>query len=243
LRPKAVGDGWLFPQRRRDEPWPREVFGQLFDRSEEKAGVPKLKGGRWHAYRRKWATERKKLSVVDVMAAGGWKDLQTLLTCYQHSDEETMIEVMASPVKLRDRRASSSRCETLAETLALGEKQRSPTLRIAVSGFELPLLGSSRRRPSGVNQDSPDPEGPLEHPEFQQVATIYASSCHPLLEFDGFMLDFAVLYSLKCRSWSGAPLDLPRNVKHLVRTEHTVSLRNVILAASFRAASSSRKAL
>ncbi|MFI5207423.1 MAG: tyrosine-type recombinase/integrase, partial [Gemmatimonadales bacterium] len=109
LRLKAVGDGWLFPQKRRDEPWPREVFGQLLVRVEEAAGVPKLKGGRWHAYRRKWATERKKLSVVDVMAAGGWKDLQTLLTCYQHSDEETMLEVMASPVKLRDRRASSSR--------------------------------------------------------------------------------------------------------------------------------------
>jgi integrase len=67
LRLKAVGDGWLFPQKRRDEPWPREVFGQLLDRAEEKAGVQKLKGGGWHAYRRKWATERKKLSVVDVV--------------------------------------------------------------------------------------------------------------------------------------------------------------------------------
>ncbi len=45
-----------------------------------------------------------------------------------------------------------------------------------------------------------------------------------MLEFDDFMLDFVVLYSLKYRSWSGAALDLPRNVKHLVRTEHTVSL-------------------
>jgi hypothetical protein len=47
----------------------------------------------------------------------------------------------------------------------------------------LPLLGSSRRRPSGVNQDSPDPEGALEQPEFQQLAAIYASSCDPMLEF------------------------------------------------------------
>jgi hypothetical protein len=37
----------------------------------------------------------------------------------------------------------------------------------------LPLLGS--------NQDSPDPEGAVEHPEFQQLATLYASSCHPML--------------------------------------------------------------
>jgi hypothetical protein len=41
----------------------------------------------------------------------------------------------------------------------------------------LPLLGS--------NQDSPDPEGPLQPAEFQQLATIYASSCHPMLEFGG----------------------------------------------------------
>jgi hypothetical protein len=41
----------------------------------------------------------------------------------------------------------------------------------------LPLLGSSRKRPSGVNQNSPDPEGAPEAPEFQQLATTYASSC------------------------------------------------------------------
>ena len=41
----------------------------------------------------------------------------------------------------------------------------------------LPLLGS--------DQDSPDPEGPLEPAKFQQVATLYASSCHPMLEFAG----------------------------------------------------------
>jgi hypothetical protein len=52
--------------------------------------------------------------------------------------------------------------------------------------FQLPLLGSSRRPPVGVNQDSPDPEGPLQSAEFQQLATLYASSCHPMLEFAGF---------------------------------------------------------
>jgi hypothetical protein len=47
-----------------------------------------------------------------------------------------------------------------------------------LSRFQLPLLGS--------NQDSPDPEGPLEQPKLQQLATIFASSCHPMLEFAGF---------------------------------------------------------
>jgi hypothetical protein len=48
----------------------------------------------------------------------------------------------------------------------------------------LPLLGSSRRRPE-ANQDSPDSEGPQYPPEFQQLAAVYASSCHPMLEFAG----------------------------------------------------------
>ena len=105
---KAVGDGWLFPRRHADLPWPREVFGELLGRAEAKADVPGLPGGKWHAYRRKWATERKTLSVVDVMAAGGWKDLQTLTRCYQHADSDTMLAVMATPVKLRERRVGSA---------------------------------------------------------------------------------------------------------------------------------------
>jgi len=44
--------------------------------------------------------------------------------------------------------------------------------------FELP--------PPGSNQGSPDPEGALKHPKFQQLATLYASSCHPMLGFAGF---------------------------------------------------------
>jgi hypothetical protein len=72
--------------------------------------------------------------------------------------------------------------------------------------FQLSRLGSSRRLPKGsrrrpeVNQDSPDPEEPLEHSEFQQLATIYARSCHPMWSLLAFMPDFAVFYSLKCQS-------------------------------------------
>ncbi len=57
-------------------------------------------GGLWHAYRRKWATERKDMPLKDLAAAGGWKDVTTLLTCYQHADEATMLKVMESPLKL-----------------------------------------------------------------------------------------------------------------------------------------------
>ena len=44
----------------------------------------------------------------DVASAGGWKDVTTLLTCYQHSDDATMLKVMESPVRLVSRRAAGA---------------------------------------------------------------------------------------------------------------------------------------
>ena len=48
-------------------------------------------------------SERNHLSLVDVAAAGGWKDTQTLLTCYQQPDTETMLAVMSEPRKVMER--------------------------------------------------------------------------------------------------------------------------------------------
>lgn len=48
------------------------------------------------------ATERKHLSLKHVAAAGGWKDVETLLTCYQQPDPETLLAVMSEPRKLRE---------------------------------------------------------------------------------------------------------------------------------------------
>jgi hypothetical protein len=44
--------------------------------------------------------------MVDVMAVGGWKDAATLLACYQHTDEQLMLSVMAAPKKLMSLEAS-----------------------------------------------------------------------------------------------------------------------------------------
>ncbi len=68
----------------------------------KRAGLPKLDGGVCHPYRRKWATERKDRSIKDVAAAGGWKDLETLATCYQQEDRDTMLAVMSETKKLSD---------------------------------------------------------------------------------------------------------------------------------------------
>ncbi len=106
VRLGAVGDAWVFPCAGKDEPWPREVFLQLLTRAEHHAGVEHVDGGGWHMYRRKWATEREDLPLKALMEAGGWKDLQTLVTCYQHPSDESILRVMAHPVKLRDRKTS-----------------------------------------------------------------------------------------------------------------------------------------
>jgi hypothetical protein len=48
----------------------------------------------------------EELPLKDVAAAGGWKDVTIMLTCYQHTDEATMLKVRASPTSLVSRRAA-----------------------------------------------------------------------------------------------------------------------------------------
>ena len=103
----AVG-GWVFSgERLPDQPMDRHLFDRWLTVAEQKAKLPKLNRGLWHPYRRKWATERKHLSLKDVAEAGGWKDTETLLTCYQQPDRESLLAVMSEPWKVRD--ASVSR--------------------------------------------------------------------------------------------------------------------------------------
>src|SRR5438309_1910234 len=90
----VAGEGWLFPCVNKDDHWPREIFGGLYARVERHAGLPHMKGGQVHPFRRKCATERKNMSLVDVMAAGGWRDAQTLHSCYQLATPDGMPEVM-----------------------------------------------------------------------------------------------------------------------------------------------------
>ena len=67
----------------------------------ERAGLEPLQGGLWHPFRRKFATERKNMSVIDVAQAGGWKETRTLLECYQQPDQATLQQVVLGAPKLR----------------------------------------------------------------------------------------------------------------------------------------------
>jgi hypothetical protein len=68
--------------------------------AERDARLPKLVGGVWHPYRRKWAMERKHWPIRDVAAVGGWKCPRSLVECYAQSDRETMRAVVNEPRKL-----------------------------------------------------------------------------------------------------------------------------------------------
>lgn len=79
--------GFVFPSKRNPSGHiPPDMLGQWLRDAEGKAKLPKLKGGLWHPYRRKWASERMHLPLKAVADAGGWKDVTTLMKCYQHSD-------------------------------------------------------------------------------------------------------------------------------------------------------------
>jgi integrase len=96
--------GFLFPDPKNPaRPMPRYLFGDVLEKAEKHAGLPKLDGALWHAYRRSWASARKHLSLVDVAAAGGWSDTGTLLRCYQHPDQETMLAVVNEPRKVTEK--------------------------------------------------------------------------------------------------------------------------------------------
>lgn len=95
--------GWVFSSERDpSKPMDRHLFDKWLVFAEKQAGLPKLRGGVWHPYRRKWATERKHHALADVAAAGGWKDRETLLNCYQQPDAETLLAVMSETRKVRD---------------------------------------------------------------------------------------------------------------------------------------------
>jgi hypothetical protein len=101
----GVGSLPLFPSS--DDPTKvvsRYIADRWLTTAEKLAGVPKHRGSLWHAYRRKWATERKHLPDVDVAAAGGWSD-PTTLKVYQQTDTATLLAVVEGGRELREAKA------------------------------------------------------------------------------------------------------------------------------------------
>jgi integrase len=90
-----VGDAWLFPGTKHpDRPTPKMDAYWLLVHAEQKAGLPHLERGGFHAYRRLFAVERKHLPDVDVARAGGWRDLATMKRSYQQADPATTLRAI-----------------------------------------------------------------------------------------------------------------------------------------------------
>jgi len=99
----GIGKAYLFPSPRSAErPVSNDLVSAWLERAERLAGVPKQDGSLWHAYRRKWATERKGLPLADVAQAGGWKTAAILQTLYQQPDDATLYRVVSEPTELRE---------------------------------------------------------------------------------------------------------------------------------------------
>ncbi|MBX6330912.1 MAG: site-specific integrase, partial [Gemmatimonadaceae bacterium] len=93
--------GFMFPSKRHPSGHiPGDMLTRWLRDAERRAGLPKLKGGLWHPYRRQWASERMHFPIKAVADAGGWRDVATLMKCYQQTDEATLRAVMenASPL-------------------------------------------------------------------------------------------------------------------------------------------------
>ena len=102
----GIGAAPLFPSPSDPtEPMTRHLADKWLRKAEKLAGLEPLKGSLWHAYRRKWGSERKHLPDVDVAAAGGWKDIMSLKRSYQQADADNILSVVLSGGELREKQA------------------------------------------------------------------------------------------------------------------------------------------
>lgn len=91
----AIGDDWLFPSPSAPtKAVSRHLVRDWWAKLEKVAKLSPEPGRGWHSLRRKFATELKHVPTKDLQALGGWKDHQTILTCYQRADEVSMKEAL-----------------------------------------------------------------------------------------------------------------------------------------------------
>ena len=71
-------------------------------RAEVLAKLDPKPGRGWHSLRRKFASDLMHVPMKALCELGGWKSHQTVLTCYQHPDQEQLRDA------LLDRRSAVS---------------------------------------------------------------------------------------------------------------------------------------
>jgi len=95
----GIGAQWVFPsETEATKPLERHTTKKWLRRAETLAKLTHVKQGGWHAFRRGWATARKHFPLKDVAEAGGWRETESVLECYVHSDTATTNKVMLKVV-------------------------------------------------------------------------------------------------------------------------------------------------
>lgn len=94
-----IDSQWLFPSPQDPmRPVSRHLLDSWLRKAYALAGLTPQRGGMWHPFRRKFATERKDMTVKNVADYAGWKP-ETLLNIYQQPDVESMREVAKAPTR------------------------------------------------------------------------------------------------------------------------------------------------
>ena len=78
-----------------ERPVDRYLLRDWWHRAERLAGLQRIAGRGWHSLRRKFATDLMGEPLKVLCHLGGWKEAETVLTCYQRPDEAAMRDVLA----------------------------------------------------------------------------------------------------------------------------------------------------
>lgn len=98
----GVGEAWVLPAPHDpSEPVSRYQLRRWWLEAEELAGLEHVDGLGWHSLRRKLADDLRDLPLKDLAAAGGWKEEQTVVRCYQTPDLERIREALEQRQRCR----------------------------------------------------------------------------------------------------------------------------------------------
>ena len=98
----GTGDDPVLPAAHR--PWTctgESPVGDWWNRAETLAGLePKAKRG-WHSLRRKFASDLMDLPLKVLCELGGWRDIKTVLRCYQRADTVQLRKALDNRPRVR----------------------------------------------------------------------------------------------------------------------------------------------
>jgi len=90
-RRPVIGEAPLFAAPNNPRlPFDSDLAGKWLVRAEKRAKLPKLAGGRWHPYRRLFATELAHVPAKVAAMLGGWKNPATTQRLYQQPTGESL---------------------------------------------------------------------------------------------------------------------------------------------------------